>query len=1188
MPIISVWLLVVLLAITPASSLAQQQQQQQQHYNDDNSSIGHSEIHPSTTPQQAYTQALSLLRSVIDPTALSKHHQHIQRSTYYQNVDVDNITASTKDSQSTPPTSQQQQTNTRGSRMQRQQQRSRTTLADLSPYFNLLTSWGPIGTAMRLTHRINNHLAVFVAKVRTFLSMGTQAPLRVTFVKRSKKNAASSPPFSDAQRARKWPGETSAALWPEWEFDLGHTSLHGPFLIPTQNNELEVSSRQSSSISHSDRLIEYVCNAIKAAFFNASPSASHHDDSQNSAAQGRRQQALSLLQYAANPPSPHKPSADALWVLSQHHILGTHAVQPQPWLAFPLLTRLVETVDVGNASAHHLLSWLYSSGELWKAWNGTDHSQFFASEQYPAEHQSKALLHLTFAAQQGDYPAQMALAYRNLVGIATPPDCMEALRWYERAATQSHIRFKQGPVGGLSPPYTHVRLSDLAGGIYGPGASAASTGWQARRPAIQAALNSLPSAASAYSPDASDPARLSDLLEFYAYHASGGSLTYTLRLAQIYYQGSIYGTSESAGRVRRDYAKARELALRITRRIWPVEIANLKMANGKRVIKDTAAMTATQTASALRGGKKSAAPKNEPDEDLILQEDPIVMIQAGAAAALLGNMYLRGEGVPEDAQKAWFWFWRGAELSDPDCQYGFGLMRSQGLAPDQWRKKDGKVSKKGENVDMKRAVDMWEKAVKGNGAAGHAGASAALGNVHLEMGDLPSAGVHFAAAVTSGSPFEGFYGLGLVNARIYKQSISTLNPSGGNEMRCRAAVGFLKHAAERGDWESPAFHRGLRAWELGDQKRAILYWSMAAERGDEAAQNNLAWILDRDKKRWKISRLDGAEDKSADRLALMYWTRSAAQDNVDALVKLGDYYYHGIGTSSNHTTSEESLSGPDYEKALACYASAADRQSSALAFWNMGHLYESGLGVPRRDFHLAKRYYDRAMEINSEASFPVMLSLIRLHWKALWATVWRQEESAVALFSSYAVGTGGEAGTGRGVGYTEAEEEMVRMQREGGGETDHQNREEISHDEGYDDGEILGDFNLPETYDLRRRKQPQQPQPQQPKQQQQQQPRQDNGQETTSDSNTQSGISLSDAEADAMIDGAMIVIGLSALAMLVYARQAARNRAEQERREEERRRGAAGQEGQGAGAPNPNPYAGGLPWPPDANQFAGL
>ena len=45
-------------------------------------------------------------------------------------------------------------------------------------------------------------------------------------------------------------------------------------------------------------------------------------------------------------------------------------------------------------------------------------------------------------------------------------------------------------------------------------------------------------------------------------------------------------------------------------------------------------------------------------------------------------------------------------------------------------------------------------------------------------------------------------------------------------------------------------------------------------------------------------------------LAMIYWTRSAEQKNVDSLVKLGDYYLHGLGTS------------PDEEKAAACYQAA--------------------------------------------------------------------------------------------------------------------------------------------------------------------------------------------------------------------------------------------------------------------------
>jgi SEL1 protein len=48
-------------------------------------------------------------------------------------------------------------------------------------------------------------------------------------------------------------------------------------------------------------------------------------------------------------------------------------------------------------------------------------------------------------------------------------------------------KFLSGPPGGRTLPLTSSRLSDLAGGVYGPGASVASTGINAQRPAIRAA-----------------------------------------------------------------------------------------------------------------------------------------------------------------------------------------------------------------------------------------------------------------------------------------------------------------------------------------------------------------------------------------------------------------------------------------------------------------------------------------------------------------------------------------------------------------------------------------------------------------------------------------------------------------------------------------------------------------------------
>lgn len=113
-----------------------------------------------------------------------------------------------------------------------------------------------------------------------------------------------------------------------------------------------------------------------------------------------------------------------------------------------------------------------------------------------------------------------------------------------------------------------------------------------------------------------------------------------------------------------------------------------------------------------------------------------------------------------------------------------------------------------------------------------------------------------------------------------------------------------------------------------------------------------------DKSRIRVPLLDAAPVGSSetDRIALTYWTRSAAQDNVDALVKLGDYYFKGIGTSARpnldgaEDKADDKTSNarvPQYEKAATFYQSAATSRLSAMAMWNLGWMHETGHGVPQ-------------------------------------------------------------------------------------------------------------------------------------------------------------------------------------------------------------------------------------------------
>ena len=55
----------------------------------------------------------------------------------------------------------------------------------------------------------------------------------------------------------------------------------------------------------------------------------------------------------------------------------------------------------------------------------------------------------------------------------------------------------------------------------------------------------------------------------------------------------------------------------------------------------------------------------------------------------------------------------------------------------------------------------------------------------------------------------------------------------------------------------------------------------------------------------------------------------------------------------------------------------AKSQSNAQAMFNLGYMHEHGQGLPL-DLHLAKRYYDQALEIDAAAKLPVTLALSSL------------------------------------------------------------------------------------------------------------------------------------------------------------------------------------------------------------------
>ncbi|KAF2273482.1 HCP-like protein [Westerdykella ornata] len=328
---------------------------------------------------------------------------------------------------------------------------------------------------------------------------------------------------------------------------------------------------------------------------------------------------------------------------------------------------------------------------------------------------------------------------------------------------------------------------------------------------------------------------------------------------------------------------------------------------------------------------------------------PLTEKLASKAAGYLGRMFLRGEGVPQNFAIAHTWFKRGISNGDALSQYSLGLMYLYGLGLPQ---------------DAVKAADYFAAAADQDLAV----AQVRLGALFLDQGDVATAIQYFEIAARH-DHIEAYYFL----AELTRLGV-------GRDRSCHVASAYYKIVAEKAELVSTSFPEANDAYSSGDLESALVRYMMAAEQGFEVGQANVAFMLDQAKPRWTLSSLIPFAKKKASLasdavLALIYWTRSAEQKNVDSMVKLGDYYFDGIGTS------------PDKEKAAACYQAAAETLSSAQAMWNLGWMHENGIGI-EQDFHLAKRHYDLALETNPrEAYLPVMLALYKLRFRSWWNTV---------------------------------------------------------------------------------------------------------------------------------------------------------------------------------------------------------
>ncbi|KNC98906.1 ubiquitin ligase complex subunit HRD3 [Spizellomyces punctatus DAOM BR117] len=384
-----------------------------------------------------------------------------------------------------------------------------------------------------------------------------------------------------------------------------------------------------------------------------------------------------------------------------------------------------------------------------------------------------------------------------------------------------------------------------------------------------------------------------------------------------------------------------------------------------------------------------AAASKHPGLEAVRAPDATEGIKQAASASaqamgLLGQMYWRGEGVEQDNATARQWFERGAIDDNAACLHALGVMNMEGIA--------------GPKDPSKGFKFIQQAAHKENPDA-----QAYLGELYLGYGKKEyQNALKWLQQASSRGHIVALYNL----ANMYTEGLGVALPN------CDVGVRLYKSVAEKGDWHDPIVHQAQADLNAGDMEGAFLRYLFAAERGYEIAQTNAAWMLDRGMYSPSHSRIY-REKQDPYKTALYLWNRAANQGNVNARVKMGDYYYYGLGTTPDPANEESEapkgsqeetsllsrllgtgLRGKgDPERAAIYYQVAADKEWSSIAMWNLGWMHETGIGV-QKDYHLAKRNYDMCLDTNPEAYLPVNLALVKLRIKILWDELLRRRTSS--------------------------------------------------------------------------------------------------------------------------------------------------------------------------------------------------
>lgn len=324
----------------------------------------------------------------------------------------------------------------------------------------------------------------------------------------------------------------------------------------------------------------------------------------------------------------------------------------------------------------------------------------------------------------------------------------------------------------------------------------------------------------------------------------------------------------------------------------------------------------------------------------------------------LAYVYLNDRFVPHDYEKGLKYLLDGVHHNDPESLYMYARVRETGMY---------KVE-----PDKKAYIYYLKKAA----ALGQEDALLDLGYYYFEKNDYDKALDCFAECE-------------LDDARLY-WSIAIICEA--KKQDYKNALRYYQLSME--DDYPDAIERMAEAYlgdELGlerDEKTALKLFKKAAKLGNAAAQYNLG-----------MAYACGYYGVTPDKEKAVFWLKKSAKgENPMACVQMGLYNLYTVKTDKAYKKAfeyfqnayylgeEEAvinlglcyLQGKGVEKnskeAVKCFAKAAKRTNSGVAYYNLGLCYENGFGV-RKDYKKAIEAYGKAVENGESAGLVAIKNL---------------------------------------------------------------------------------------------------------------------------------------------------------------------------------------------------------------------